>query len=281
MTSITLANRQLELPNGQRIAYYDSGEVEGIVPQGTAVILLHGFCGSSAYWEEVLPYINKLGRIVIPDLRGHGMSSAPQDETYEMEAFADDLNQLIGQLGLDQICLFGHSLGGYVSLAFAEKHADKLKSFSLVHSTSLPDSAQAKVGRDKAIATINESGIGAFVEGLVPKLFAPDHLEGLKDKVARIKKIGEATSPAGAAATALGMKNRMDRRSVLENLKVPRLLIAGSEDGVIPAQNTFTSEGTNVSQVLLSGSGHMSMVESPSELGNRIVAFVRHMYVKI
>lgn len=280
MTAVTIANRQTELASGLKIAYYDSGDKEGVLPQGAAAVLLHGFCGSSAYWEDVLPLIGGLGRVIIPDLRGHGLSSAAGEEVYAMESFADDLAELLGQLSVERVCLFGHSLGGYVSLAFAEKHPDKLEAFGLIHSTSLPDGDQAKIGRDKAVNTIKSEGIETFVNGLVPKLFASEHLATLEKAVKRVTEIGYATSPEAAAATALGMKSRKDRRSVLENLEVPRLLVAGSEDGVIPAKNTFTSEGKNVSQVLLSGSGHMSMVESPAELGNRISAFVRHLYVK-
>ncbi|UVI31648.1 alpha/beta fold hydrolase [Paenibacillus spongiae] len=275
MTKISLANHKVTLPSGLEAAYYDSGAVNGILPAGTAIILLHGYCGSSAYWEKVLPELAKLGRVVIPDLRGHGLSSAPEEETYAMETLADDLNLLIGELRIDTACLFGHSLGGYAALAYAEKNGDRLKSLGLIHSTALPDSAEAKLNRDKAVQTILTEGIERFVDGLVPKLFAPRHRDTMEEAVGRVVKIGYGTSAAGAAATARGMKTRQDRTVVLEGLNLPRLLVAGSDDGVIPAEKTFTAEGPGVSQVLLGGCGHMSMLESPGELASRIDAFVR------
>ncbi|MCQ6558827.1 alpha/beta fold hydrolase [Paenibacillus mendelii] len=280
MKKISLANNKVTLLNGLEAAYYDSGDMDGIMPKGTAVILLHGYCGSSAYWEKILPALHNLGRIVIPDLRGHGLSSAPDEESYAMETFAEDLGLLAGELRIDKICLFGHSLGGYAALAYAEKNDGRLKTLGLVHSTALPDGAEAKQNRDKAVQAIQAEGIEPFVDGLVPKLFAPHNREEMKAAIERVMEIGYGTNAAGAAATARGMKNRADRSSVLEGLGLPRLLIAGSEDGVIPAEKTFTAEGADVSQVLLDGCGHMSMLESPGELASRIVAFVRHQFVK-
>ncbi|MBW7476769.1 alpha/beta hydrolase [Paenibacillus oenotherae] len=277
MTVHSLANHNLTLSSGLQLAYYDSGEGSGVLAENSAIVLLHGFCGSSSYWESIIPRIQGLGRILIPDLRGHGRSSAPDDAVYAMEAFADDLLQLVDALHVRHVYLFGHSLGGYVSLAFADKYPEKVSSLSLVHSTAMADTAEAKLNRDKAAQAIATEGIEKFVEGLVPKLFAPAHLVKMADKVQEVIAIGYGTSAAGAAATALGMKIRADRRDVLDELNVPRLLIAGSEDGVIPAEKTFTAEGSNVSQVVLNDTGHMGMVESPAALGERIAAFIRFL----
>lgn len=276
MTSnqLSLANEHIQLPNGQQLAYYDSGTGEQGKP---AIVLLHGFCGSSAYWEEVVPALEKHGRVIVPDLRGHGRSSASDESPYAMELFAGDLLALLEKLNIERICLFGHSLGGYISLAFAEQHAEKLASFSLVHSTAKPDSEEAKGNRDKAAAALLENGIRPFVEGLVPKLFAPAHRDSMKQVVTHITETGYEASAAGAAATALGMKARPDRTAVLEQLNMPILLVAGSEDAIVAPANTFSVDGPHVTQVLLEGSGHMSMVESPAELSEALIAFINEI----
>ncbi|MFC5652832.1 alpha/beta fold hydrolase [Paenibacillus solisilvae] len=275
MKALSLANQSITIAGGRQIAYYDSQSQEkSAVSTEPAAVFLHGFCGSSAYWEQLLPIVESRARILIPDLRGHGSSSAPADDVYEMDAFAEDLFLLLDALHIEKISLFGHSLGGYVSLAFAERHSDRLKSLSLIHSTAKPDSEEAKKNRDKAAAALQDGGIDPFVNGLVPKLFAPAHLESMKESVQRIIDIGSGTSAAGAAATAFGMKARPDRTAMLDELQIPLLLIAGSEDGVIPVENTFTANGPHVSQVLISGAGHMSMVEEPAELGKQVSAFI-------
>lgn len=277
MTFHSLANNQMKLRDGLQISYYDTGEVGGVLAEHSAIVLLHGYCGSSSYWQNIIPGITGLGRILAPDLRGHGGSSAPEDDVYGMDIFAEDLLQFIDALQVESVYLFGHSLGGYVSLAFAEKHPEKVRSLSLVHSTAMADSEEAKQNRDKAAAAILADGIEPFVDGLIPKLFAPVHRETMADKVKEIVAIGYGTSAAGAAATARGMKARPDRREVLDKLEVPRLLIAGSEDAVIPSEKTFTAEGPNVSHVVLDGVGHMGMVESPAAMGERIAAFIRFL----
>ncbi|RAP75315.1 alpha/beta fold hydrolase [Paenibacillus montanisoli] len=271
---LSLTNNAFQLPSGETVAYYDSAPQSG-ESASAAIVLLHGFCGSSAYWAEIVPLLAARGRVIVPDLRGHGGSSAPQQSSYEMEHFAEDLLLLTRELGLSSVHLFGHSLGGYVSLAFAERHPDLLKSFGLVHSTAKPDSEEAKGNRDKAAQTLLADGIGPFVEGLVPKLFAPEHRESMADAVSHIVDIGRGTSAAGAAATALGMKARPDRTAVLEGLAVSRLLVAGSEDAVIVPANTFTVDGPHVTQSLLEGSGHMSMIEAPEQLAGELMAFLK------
>ncbi|MBW7455678.1 alpha/beta fold hydrolase [Paenibacillus sepulcri] len=275
MAALSLANHSADLPGGVKLGYYDTGEEGNLMPADPAIVLLHGFCGSSAYWEPIIPKLAGLGRIIAPDLRGHGRSSAPGGDIYLMDDFAGDLHSLLEQLEIKRICLFGHSLGGYISLAFAERHAEMLQSFSLVHSTAMADGEAARQNRNKAVQTIQTDGIKAFAEGLVPKLFAPKHRESMADRILQMIEVGAATSAAGAAAAARGMKVREDKRELLDQMTIPCLLIAGSEDGVIPTENTFTAEGPSVSQVLLNNSGHMGMIEEPNMMGDRISAFIR------
>src|SRR5690606_22592064 len=145
----------------------------------------------------------------------------------------------------------GHSLGGYVTLAFAEAYPQRLRGFGLIHSTALPDGEDARANRDKAVQTIAEQGIIPFVDGLVPKLFAEANAERLREKVQRAIAIGYGTSPQGAAATALGMKARPDRTRIVHDSALPVLLLAGAGDRVIPVERTLTPAGRGARQVLL------------------------------
>lgn len=260
--------KQVKLENGLEIAYQE----EGSGKQET-IVLLHGFCGSSAYWCKILPALSQTYRVLAVDLRGHGGSAAP-DEPYAMERFAEDLSLLVDKLELSQVHLFGHSLGGYVTLAFAQKYADKLKGFGLIHSTGYPDDEAAKANRDKGAENIRENGMEPFIKALVPKLFAPGHVSTMQGDVQLAKQIGLATKPTGAIQTLKGMRDRADRSEVLRSTKLPVLLVAGREDQIIPSEKTFIVNGPNVEQVLLSHSGHMGMLEEPDALAEAIVRFV-------
>ncbi|MFD0715287.1 alpha/beta fold hydrolase [Paenibacillus sp. GCM10027626] len=271
--SPTLATNKAELGNGTEIAYYDSANGRS-VPGEAAIVLLHGYCGSSAYWEAVVPMLQQAGRVIVPDLRGHGASSAPAGSVYSMEQFAEDAALLLDKLQLERVWLFGHSLGGYVTLAFAERYAERLHGYGLIHSTAWPDDEQAKQNRDKAAETIQTAGIQSFVDGLVPKLFAPEHLRSMPERVQHIVQVGYGTSAQGAAATARGMKERVDRRQVLNTAGLPVLLVAGGQDGVIAPHKTFAAEGDHITQALVEHCGHLSMVEAPEECSRHIAAFL-------
>lgn len=270
MNQQSIADRSVVVHNGElTIAYADTK------PEGGAnvnVVLLHGYCGSSAYWEQLVPQLSKSGaRVIVPDTRGHGKSSAPVSSVYTMEALAQDVLALADALQLEKIVLLGHSMGGYTALAFAEQYASRLSAFGLVHSTGLPDSEAARENRDRTVQKIEEQGVRTFVEGLVPNLFAPDASPEL---VAQAIDIGYGTSAQGAQASALGMKDRPDRRSLLEDSTLPLLLVAGAKDGIIPVERTFTTSRAGASQVLLESAGHMGMLEATEELAAGILQFI-------
>ncbi|MBT2688517.1 alpha/beta fold hydrolase [Bacillus sp. ISL-47] len=242
--------------NGTVISYYDAG-------QGEPVVLIHGFCGSKDYWQNVIPALADSYRVIAVDLPGHGGSGLP-DGDISVETMAEMIKGTFEELGLEKVSLIGHSLGGYVTLAFAEAYEDRLKQFSLLHSTANPDSEEGKKGREVAAGKIDADGIKSFVDGLVPNLFAPGekHLEDQQ----QAKEIGYGTNPEGAKASLKAMKQRPDRNHVLKNSKLPVLMIAGEKDQVVPPEKSFTVTGLNIQQVTIKGAGHMSMYEAPAEL---------------
>lgn len=242
---------------------------------GVPLVLLHGYCGSHRYWDEVTPLLAERYRVITPDLRGHGDSPASEEGVYSMESLAENTLRLLDRLGIERAFLIGHSLGGYATLAFADQYPDRLLGFGLVHSTSYPDGDAAKANRDKAVATIREAGVATFVNGLVPKLFAPEHRNEHAGPMPKALEIGYGTSPLGAVGCALGMRDRPDRTAVLKQTDLPILLLAGEKDEVIPEERRFPASGANVTQVTLAGVGHMSMMENPSALADAIATFVQ------
>jgi len=274
----SIAQRKLFLNNGLELAYYDSHPDDGGAADGISevVVLLHGYCGSSSYWEHIVDELEQSVRIIAPDARGHGRSSAPSDEVYTMELYAEDIAELLIKLQIHNAVLLGHSLGGYITLAFAEKYAKKLSGFGLIHSTALADSDAAKENRDKAAAALKQDGVKTFVDGLIPKLFAPDNLEALSAEVEQGKKIGYGTSLQGAIGTAKGMKARPNRTQVIAQSELPVLLVAGVSDKVIPVESVFAASNGWAVKVELGGAGHMGMIEEPKQLINAILSFVKN-----
>ncbi len=246
------------------IAYIDEGE-------GKPIVLLHGFCGSSSYWEHVIPALAEHCRVIAPDLPGHGQSD-PLKVSSTIENIADQVKNLLDQLNLPEVTMFGHSLGGYISLAFAEKYGGQLNGYSLIHSTALPDSDEAKKGRLANIEKVNRSGIYSLIDGLVPKLFSPENQD--ENYVGTAMEIGYSTSAEGAIDALNAMKDRPGRNRVLEASTVPILLIAGEQDQIIPSEKTFSVSKANIKHSLIKDSGHMSMYENPMDLISEIQGFL-------
>ncbi|MCM3115659.1 alpha/beta hydrolase [Neobacillus sp. MER 74] len=246
------------------VAYIDSGE-------GKPIVLLHGFCGSSSYWEFVIPTLSADYRVIAPDLPGHGQSE-PLQGTSTIENMADQVKHLLDALNLPEVTMFGHSLGGYITLAFAEKYGGQLNGYSLIHSTAFPDSEEAKQARAANIEKVNRSGIYSLIDGLVPKLFSQENQD--ENFVGTAMEIGYATSAEGAIDALHAMKDRPDRNRVLESSTLPVLLVAGEQDQIIPAEKTFSVSRANIKQSIIKDSGHMSMFENPMELISEIQAFL-------
>jgi 3-oxoadipate enol-lactonase len=258
--------------NGIRLAFEDHGE-------GEALVLIHGLCGSSAYWDKVIPELSKHYRVIAPDLRGHGESGV-SDEAYVMKTMANDISELLEKLHISQAIIIGHSLGGYVALALAEYYPAKLSGLSLVHSSGFPDNDAGKVKRQVAIDDILKNGIETYINGLTPKLFSPEHLKSMKENVEYIRQIGLATNPRGAINILTGMITRVDRNHILAEAQVPVLLIAGNKDQIIPNEQTFAVVGPNITQYTIEDCGHISPQEQPEQLIKQILAFSDSIYAK-
>ncbi|WP_409301320.1 alpha/beta fold hydrolase [Peribacillus sp. SCS-155] len=249
-----------------KLAYIDQGN-------GETLVLVHGFCGSSGYWEKVIPELTDNFRIIAIDIQGHGKSPI-MSETFQIEDLADDICSLLDRLSVGKVFMFGHSLGGYITLAFAEKYQNMLKGAGLVHSTANPDSEEAKTGRTNSIAAIREKGIQRFVDTLIPKLFANADDPETAYKVAKAKEIGYGTNADAAIAALEAMKNRKDRNEILRNSAVPFLLIAGAEDKVVSPDKTFSAKADHIQEVLVEDCGHIGMLEQPQIIAETLKQFV-------
>ena len=270
--------------NHMDMVYEECGE-----SNGWTVVLLHGFCGTSRYWHKVCPLLNDKYRIIMPQLRGHGGTSAP-DDIYSMEAMADDIYSLLKALNIEKVVMFGHSLGGYVTLAFADKYPDMLLGMGLIHSTALPDTVDKKKKRLQDIYHIAQHGIEDYVSRFIPKLFSVSKLSELDAEITEIINIGLEMNPKGAMLTLEGMMQRPDRSHVLTKAAFPILLVAGSQDDIISPLETFSITNKNIAdstfgyphilENTFENVAHMSLVEAPNQLSRIIANYMKILYEK-
>lgn len=227
------------------------------------LVLLHGFMENSSIWTDVEKNLSSDFSILKIDLPGHGKSEILA-EVHTMELMADEVKKVLDHEKIDNIHLLGHSMGGYVSLAFAEKFPESLKSLTLFFSTFLADDEQKKEQRKKSYRIIKDA-FAHYARAGVPNLFNPNELDVLEGKIENALEIALSTNNLGALACVKGMVERPDRKEVLENLEAKILVIAGKHDNAVKTELVMKNlpDRTNIKSYILD-CGHNGHWEKPS-----------------
>jgi 3-oxoadipate enol-lactonase len=230
-----------------------------------AVVLIHGFPFAHAIWETQTEALARTSLVLSPDLRGAGTSSAP-DGPYLVERLAADVAALLDALSIERAALVGHSLGGYVALAFARMFTERMTRLALVASRLRADTPDEAAARRKLADQLEERGsIEPAVQAYLPRIFPPKTRENRPEIVARAYAIARGNGAAGAAATLRGMALRPASDDIAEDLDVPVLVIAGGEDAVVPLDESRRDAARFARGRLevCAASAHLPMLEEP------------------
>lgn len=237
--------------------------------QGKPVVLLHGLALDGSIWNEVVRLYSDQARFIVPDLRGHGKTNTG-DANGSLEQLADDLFALVNYLQLDKFILAGHSMGGYVSLVFAEKYPERLDGLIMVTSNARSDPPEKQAARFSEAELAIRSGMVALAETMVQKFTSPDEIRQ------HVLPIIENTDPRGFANAQHAIGSRKNQLTVLGNLVLPVLAIAGSDDQLMKPEVAYemAQASRSGSVVVLPGVGHLPMLEEPLALGALIVSML-------
>lgn len=227
------------------------------------LVLLHGFMENMTIWEDMEKHLSGKFSLLKIDLPGHGKSDRIA-EIQTMELMAEEVKKVIDKQGLQSVHLLGHSMGGYISLAFAEKYPEYLKSLTLFFSTYFTDDEVKKEQRVKSYRIIKDA-FAHYARAGVPNLFNPNEKDILEGKINKALEIALSTDNLGALACAKGMVERTDKRSVLENLEAKILVLAGKYDNAVKVTQTIhhLPDKTNIKSYILD-CGHNGHWEKPS-----------------
>lgn len=248
------------------IAYSDEGS-------GKVVVLLHGFLENSNMWQFLQPELTKHYRVICIDLLGHGKSESV-GYVHTMEEMADAVYEVLTHLQIEKATFIGHSMGGYVSLAFIDLYPDLVDGLVLLNSTSYADSEERKANRDRAILAVKHN-YKAAISMSIANLFSEENREKLLEEINWAKGEALQTPLQGIVAAQEGMKVRIDRERLLHNTNFPKLLILGQKDPVLPFDdNKLQVINTKTKLVSFSG-GHMSHLENKIELEKEILSFLK------
>lgn len=250
-----------------------SYEVEG---EGKPLVLLHGFAEDKTVWHKQVPVLRQHAKLIVPDLPGSGASSMLQGEAISMNDYANCIKALLDSEQVERCIMLGHSMGGYITLAFAEMYPEKLYAFGFVQSTAYADSAEKKISRAKGIEAILRYGAYAFIKNTTPNLFAAQFKAQHSEEMEALIEKGKTFSNEALQQYYAAMMNRPDRTAVLRGSKVPVLFIIGTEDVAAPVADvlpqTYLSDVTYVH--IIKDVGHMAMWEAACEVNEILVAFI-------
>ncbi len=261
--------QQSFLYRGEQISYNVVGDSH------ISIMLIHGFGEDGKIWNRQVESLSKFYKVIIPDLPGSG-SSAYNDSLQSVEDFAEVLLAVMDDAKVYQTIMLGHSMGGYITLAFAEKYAEKLNGFGLIHSTAFADSEEKKEIRQRGIEAIGSYGAYAFLKNTIPNLFGAIFKKENKQDIDELIAQSVQYSNAALQQYYKIMMQRKDRCAVLTKSTIPVLFVIGSEDMAAPPADVFKQVYLPPqSQVTFYAStGHMSMWEQPVELLETIESFM-------
>lgn len=292
----TVPPHQLPLNMNKEILYQNKKICYRISGNGKPVILIHGFGEKAEVWNNQIEFLKNKFQLIIPDLPGSGQSEMTDDMS--MEGMAEVIKTIIdtetsqnssegGALdthstemtyvysdyknppseGREAVCIIGHSMGGYITLAFAEKYPEYVSSFGLFHSSAFADSEEKKITRRKGIEFIKQNGAFEFLKTATLNLFSQqtkNENPGLIDKqIASLNNFSADTLVSNYEAMML----RPDRTDVLRKAMVPVLFIMGKYDVAIPVEDGLKQchLPDNSYIHILHQSGHMGMLEEPDK----------------
>lgn len=258
---------------GARIRYADIGK-------GRVVVLLHGFLESLEVWfgNKFAQDLAKHYRVIAIDLPGHGKSDCV-GYVHRMERLALVVKGVMDELGLRRYTIVGHSMGGYVALAFAEKFPEHVCGLCLFHSTSYADTDAKKIERERAIRLAKKSPV-KYTSALIGNLFALANVRYMRDEISWMKRMAAKTKVQGIVASLEGMKIRKNRENVLRYAEFPVLFIAGKRDNVIPFETSEKQSALAKDErfVALEKTGHMGFIEAKEISLRKLKAFCNHTF---
>lgn len=230
---------------------------------GPAIVLLHGFLESSGMWAKVIPFLSENHTVITLDFPGLGKSDVLA-ETHTMELMAEVVHALLEHLKIESATWVGHSMGGYITLAFIDLFGEKANKIILLNSTSKSDSEERISIRNRSIRLMHEHP-KAFVSMAIGNWAVADSREKFKDEINYLKEQAFTFPNEGIIAAIKGMRDRKDRTAALQKFSKPKYLLLAENDPIIPCEETKKiAENAGVVVKVISG-GHMSMIENFEE----------------
>jgi pimeloyl-ACP methyl ester carboxylesterase len=232
---------------------------------GMPLVLLHGFPLNWETWKPLIPLLENDFDLLLPNLRGFG-GSVCSDARYSLADMADDISDMLDSLRIEKAAIAGHSMGGYIALAFANTHPGRLLGLGLVATQVLPDSPERKESRYQTVRQVEELGLDGLAQNMADLLSRELAIQKiLRDIMLRQPK-------TGVICALKALAERPDQTSTLKSINQPVIIVHGKEDRLIPVDRALAMKEINPGSILtvIPKAGHMPMMEKPVETASAL-----------
>ena len=244
---------------------------------GVAVLLLHGFPLDRTVWRQMSGKLTGWRRIA-PDLRGFGLTEAPESG-YSIGAYTDDLVALLDTLHIERAVVCGLSMGGYVAFDMVRRYSDRVRALILMNTRATPDNAEGRARRDATLARVRRDGPTFLAAEMLPKLLAPATRQTMPDVVEHVRNMITNQVSDGVAGALAAMRDRPDSTLTLSEIDVPTLVMAGRDDQIVPVAEARTmAEGIPHAQFsVIPDAGHLTPMEQPVNVTRVVKEFLESL----
>ncbi len=263
----------------KEISYQGRNIFYRVYGEGKTVMLLHGFGETGDVWHQQVEFLKDDFKLVVPDLPGSGSSAIIDDMS--MEGLADAIKAIADEEGIDTgnndvLTLVGHSMGGYITLAFADKYPQYLDAFGLFHSSAYADSDEKRTTRKKGIDFVRQHGAFEFFKTATPNLFSPITKQKNPSLVDSFLESLQNFSSEAVILYYEAMMQRPDRTEILKKTDLPVLFVIGEHDNAVPPQDSLQQSHLPRTSFIhvLKDSGHMGMLEEAEKSGLLLKEFI-------
>ena len=256
------------------IAYLDSSPGKSEL---RALVLLHAFPLGANLWEPQMRSIPEGWRLITPDLRGFGGSTELDSLTaLSMVDYAEDIVDLLEELGVKKAVIGGCSMGGYAALALYQSRPDFFEGLVLANTRAGADSPEARANRRNMLALVDREGPSGVAREMMPKLIGNTTKETNPEVEANVRRLIKQQSPVAVRSAIHRMMHRNDSMALLAQVSVPTLVITGEEDEMIPVDESrkMAAAISGATLVIVPGAGHLANMEQPDAFNHALSAFL-------
>ena len=240
------------------------------------IIFIHGFPFNKSMWHFQVAALQDNYRVITYDVRGHGKTDMGTED-FTIDLFTKDLIALIDELELKQVTLCGLSMGGYIALDTMEKHPERINALILSDTQCAAETPEAYEKKMQAIENIKVNRLAQFADESIKNLFAPESYKTKQAEVANVLEMIMDTNTEALCKTLEALANRRSTCEKLHDIKVPVLVLVGTEDRVTPpaASRLMNAKIDSSKMITIFHAGHVANMDNPEIYNEAFINFMQ------